>query len=87
MSYLNINPMGGPSHLSIFIKGAKTIILNFGADSFDGDVKFIKKNYNIDFGEQPYLDFDTFFMWQGIYKNYTSDDLLNVLNKLIRTKV
>ena len=86
-SYLNINPMGGPSHLSIFIKGAKTIILNFGADSFDGDVKFIKKNYNIDFGEQPYLKFDAFFMWQGIYKDYTSDDLLDVLKKLIPTKV
>ena len=79
-SYLNINPMGGPSHLSIFIKGAKTIILNWGADSFDGDVSFIKKHYNINFGEQPYLNLDTFLMWKDIYKDYTSDDIVDVLN-------
>ena len=81
-SIVNINPQGGPSHISILMENSKVIIINFASDSFDGNPEHCKKEYGINYGEQPYLSLQTYLMWHGIYKNYTAKDLKQILKKI-----
>ena len=76
-SKVNIFMQAGPADLSHFIKGAKTIILNWGVPSFDGSIKFIEKEYGLKYNEQPYLKLSSFLIWYKNKGNISNKDLMN----------
>ena len=81
-SKLNIFKPSGPSNVSLFCKKAKTIILNFCEGGFDSNEKYYKNIYDIKVGDQPYKKLNGFIMWNQIYQNYTSEDVLNAYKNL-----
>ena len=83
-SIVNIFPNSGTIGVSVYTNGAKAIIFNHGNGDpndplCDSSPLHLKKT-NFFPGEQPFLAFDTFYLWYDPEKNYTSDDFERALN-------
>lgn len=76
-SKVNIFMQSGPAEMSHFIKGSRTIILNWGVPSFDGSLNFIEKEYGLKYNEQPYLNLKSFLIWYKKNGNISNKDLMN----------
>ena len=76
--------LSGPAELSHFIKGSRTIILNWGVPSFDGSIKFIEKEYGLKYNEQPYLNLKSFLIWYKNSGNISNKDLYECLSSYKR---
>ena len=77
-SKLNIFQTGGPSYIPLFIRGAKTIMLDVGKAGFDNDEKHWKNDHNLYPGDQPYKRLECYMMWYRFYQNYSFEDLLKI---------
>ena len=83
-SQLNIFQTSGPAHVSLFIKGAKTIMVDAGKGGYDNDKLHWKRDHNLDIGDQPYINLGGYMMWHRKYKDYTHKDLLEVYQILTK---
>ena len=81
-SILNIFPPCGPALVSFFSKNPKTIILNFCSGGGYDNENYFKKYCNFKLGDQPYRRLGGFLMWQKIYPNYTSEDIIEIYKSL-----
>lgn len=85
-SKLNLFTTSGAIFVSLFLKGTKTIILNFCPGGFDADKKYYKNVYNIRVGDQPYIQLGGYLLWQDQYPNYNSENILYHYKKLCEKK-
>ena len=86
-SLVNLFSNSGTLGVSIFTNGAKAIMFRHGNGdpndpSCDCSPLHFKKVFNLNYGDQPYLKFDTFFLWDQPGKSYTVHDLENALKTI-----
>ncbi len=63
-SEINFFVPSGPANISLFTLFSKTIILKFGyPNSIDSSIKYYKKTYNINYGQQPYEGLGGYVDW------------------------
>ena len=84
-SLVNLFSNSGTLGVSIFTNGAKAIQFRHGngdpSDPLcDCSPLYFKIFHNIEYGEQPFLKFDTFLLWDRPNKSYNVNDLKNALN-------
>ena len=83
-SIVNLFSNSGPVGVSIFTNGAKAIIFNHGNGdpndpSCDSSPLLLKKT-GFNFGEQPFLAFDTYYLWYRSEEPYTANHLERAFN-------
>ena len=81
-SELNLFRTSGPSFVSLFIEGTKTIIVDFCEGGPLSNEAYYKKEYNLKVGDQPFLKFGGYIFWKKKYPSYSYLDLLEKFNTL-----
>lgn len=86
-SQVNFFKPCGPSGVSLFQKNALTIILDWGSGSnADGSSSFYRRNYGLEYGDQPFLPFLGYLIWSTQPSKYNCTDLKSAHASLIAYK-
>ena len=81
-SIVNLTQPSGPAGLSTLTMNSKTIITNYARGSFDNNLEYVKKLYDLNFGDQPYFIYGTYLNWYKPNYDYCEKDLIMALEKL-----
>ena len=81
-SQLNLFKPSGPQFVSLFSKRTKTIILDYCEGGFDSNEEYYLKEYNIRPGDQPYIKLNGYLLWNKIFPNIKSSNILHAFNTL-----
>ena len=80
-SYVNIFTASGPAALSLFLRNAKTIYVNFGAGGCDGDYSYYKR-LGLNPESQSFSALDGYLLWAETQGCYDISDLNEALDCL-----
>ncbi len=83
-SEVNIFVPSGPASLSLFIRGTKTIIVNFGAGGIIDNFRYYKNSFGMKPADQPFAFLGGYLMWSQVKNSYNSDSLFASLEYLDR---
>ena len=83
-SELNLFKPSGPQFVSLFSQKTKTIIMDYCEGGFDSNEKYYLDEYNIKIGDQPYIKLDGYLLWNKIFPEIKSTNILQVYNLLDR---
>jgi len=76
-SECNFFTAAGVAAISYFLPRAKSILLNYGLNNTDNSVHYNRKNYGLEFGNQPYKVFGAYLIWSREPNCYCIQDLNN----------
>ena len=69
----------GPSTISLFTLQSKTIILKWGDPNSPGSsTEYSKNNFNLNYGEQPYLGLGGYLDWYSEKYHSTNYEIKNI---------
>ena len=73
-SIVNFFSPSGPAALSMFMPKTKTIIFNFCIGGIDSNENYYKKEWGVNYGEQPFLPFGGYVLWTKNKKKSNIDN-------------
>jgi hypothetical protein len=79
-SEFNILPNSGPAALSLLTNGTRTIIYNYGVNSIDANLQYLRSELGLQHGDQPFRKFMGYIIWKQHHPNITAKTLSGALD-------